>query len=114
MSKTYSEAAQAVYFKAARDLRKVAGEVLLDSCGPGATITPTGAQWAVGAARKYALAAHDLENKGHEVAVCTNRQETDNGKSKDAYSAAIDTFEAFCRQHFDADWDAIRNQAYGW
>lgn len=112
--KTYSEAAQVEYFHLARQLRRLASEVLLDSCRPGATITPTGAQWAVYVARKYALAAHKAENTGHELAVCTNRQDTDNGKSKDAYGRAIDKFEAFCRQHFEGDWDAMRKQALGW
>lgn len=115
MSQTYSEAAQKTYFKAARELRKIAGEVLTDTAAPTAAFTRNGATWAVSVARKYALLAHELEDKGHELAVCSNLDDTLNGKSKDKYSACVDTFEARLLENFPVkDLKAIRDQALGW
>src|SRR5690348_4816732 len=114
---TYSEAAQKAGFKHARELRKIAGEVLTDTVRPGAVVTRDGATWAVSVARKYALLAHEVEDAAHALAVCSNLDDTLNAKSKDAYSAAIDKFEEGVTKFLnltDKQWKQIRDQALGW
>jgi hypothetical protein len=111
---TYSEAAQKAGFKHARELRRIAGEVLRDTAAPSAAFTRRGAVWAVSVARNYALLAHEVENAAHELAVASNLDETLNGKSKDAYSAAVDEFEGRGLREFDADWKSVRDVALGW
>ena len=93
MTKTYSEAAQAVLFKASRDMRKVAASVLDDCTNSVELRSEATHQWAKNTARVYAELANELENKGHERTLATVRQENELFKSRQAYSAAIDAYE---------------------
>ena len=93
MTKTYGEAAQAVLFKAARDMRKVAASVLDDCTNSVELRSERTHEWAKNTARVYAELANELENKGHERAVSTARQENELYKSHRAYEDAIDRYE---------------------
>lgn len=95
--KTYSEARQEILFKAARDLRKVAASVLDDTTDGGAGISRSNTRWAIDLAARISRQAWDIEESGHEQCVATRIQETNLTKSKDAYSRAIDRFEARVR-----------------
>jgi hypothetical protein len=92
MIKTYSERRQAILFRAARDMRKVAVDALDDVTNP-AELTGNSAPWAKSVARKTAETANELESNGHEEAIATARQETDLYQSRREYEQAIDRFE---------------------
>lgn len=90
--KTYSEQRQAILFRASRELRKVAAQVLDDVNHP-AELTGRTAPWAKGIAKRTAEQANRLEIEGHEQTIASNRSETEIAKSHRAYSDAIDRFE---------------------
>src|SRR5262249_37365103 len=92
-SKTYSEQRQAILFRAARDLRKVATS-LLDDVVEDAELDGQTAPWALSVAQNTARLANDLEDKGHEQARATARQENDLYNSRRAYVKAFEAFEA--------------------
>lgn len=98
MTKTYSEARQEILFKAARDLRKVAASVLDDTVDAGAGISRQTVKWAIDLAARISRQAWEIEESGHEQCVASRIQETNLSKSKDAYSRAIDRFEARVRE----------------
>jgi hypothetical protein len=89
MPKSYSEQRQAIFFKAARDLRKVACQVLNDCTDP-AEFRGSTYEWAREHAANIMLRAAELENEGHEQCVATPLAETLLTKSKDEYSLAVD------------------------
>lgn len=86
--KTYSEQIQAIDFKAARELHKVAAQVLNDCSEPAEFRGPT-AHWAITRARAIMERARELENHGHEQCVASSLAETLLSKSKDVYSEAV-------------------------
>lgn len=92
-TKTYSEAAQAVLFKAARDMRKVAASVLDDVTNSVELRSERTHEWAKSTARLYAELANELEERGHERCYTEARLEVGLFKSRQAYSAAIDAYE---------------------
>ena len=93
MTKTYSEKRQAVYFKAARELRKIAGEILDDVQTPTELRGDT-ASWAKNQAAFTARKANEIEDLGYGETVASAHTEVANYKSRDAYTRAIDQFEA--------------------
>jgi len=93
-TQTYSEARQKVYFKASRELRKVAAEALDDVQNDVELQSEETIRWAINLARVTAEQAREVEDKGHEQCIASNLDETLLLKSKDAYSAAIDSFES--------------------
>ena len=95
--KTYSEQRQAILFKAARQLRVVAAQVLDDTVDAGAGISRQTVRFCIQHAANAARLAWDLEEKGHEQCVATQRQNTDLSRSHDYYSGAINRFEARVR-----------------
>lgn len=92
-TKTYSEAAQDVLFKAARDMRKVAASVLDDVTNSVELRSEQTHEWAKSTAALYARLANELENQGHERRVASVRAERGLFKSRQAYSDAIDRYE---------------------
>lgn len=92
-TKTYSEQRQAILFRAARDLRGVASQVL-DDVREDAELTGSTVVWAKQQAARTAKLANDLEGRGHEETVGTTRAENDLSRSRQKYSEAIDDFEA--------------------
>lgn len=96
MTKTYSEQRQAILFRAARDLRAVACQVLDDVTNE-AELTGTTPAWAKSVALKTATLANELESQGHEEAIASPRAESGLTRSKEHYSQAIDAFEARIR-----------------
>jgi hypothetical protein len=93
MNRTYSEQRQAILFRAARDLRGVAGQVLDDVTNPVELTSATTPAWAKSVARKTAEMANDLERQGHEQGPATTRQENELARSRQIYSVTIDAFE---------------------
>ncbi|HEY7421489.1 MAG TPA: hypothetical protein VH541_05720 [Gaiellaceae bacterium] len=93
MTKTYSEQRAAIFFKAARDLRKVACEVLDDVQTDAEFANLDTLKWAKGTAAKISQEANDLELQGHDLVQATPRQEADLSRSRALYRRAVDGFQ---------------------
>ena len=95
---TYSERRQTILFRASRELRKVAVDVLGDVNNP-AELTGRTAAWAKGLARQTAEQANQLETIGHERCIATTRAERALYRAHREYEEAIDRFEERLRAH---------------
>lgn len=94
MTKTYSLMRQATYFKAGRELLKIAGCVLDDTFTTSdERVTEATARWAIQTARNTAKQGHALIDLGHEQCVASQHGNTMNSKAMYVYSQAIDRFE---------------------
>jgi hypothetical protein len=93
ITKTYSEERQEVLFRASRELRRVACNVLDDVVEP-AELTGRTTVWAKSTAAETAKLANELEERGHEQCVASRRSENALFKVRREYEAAIDAFEA--------------------
>lgn len=102
MTKTYSEQRQLILFKASRDLRKVAAQVLDDVQNEVELRNASTLAWATTLAQRIAEQANELENTAHELCVASSLSETLLYKSRRAYEASIDAFEA--RITYFAPW----------
>ena len=111
MTRTYSEQRQLIYFKAARDLRKVAASVLDDVVNDGELAQQHTIVWAINNASIVAKQAYALESLGHEQCVASVRAETDLYKSRRAYDASIDAFEARVKARGEVDLDQAHKLA---
>lgn len=103
-TKTYSELRQATYFKAARELVRIAQAFLDDTFSDqgveyGELVTPQTARWAIEGARQTAKQAQALFTLGHEQCIASQLSETLNNKAWYAYSKAITRFEDRVRKH---------------
>jgi hypothetical protein len=94
MIKTYSEQRQAILFKASRELRLVACQVLDDVRNPVELASDSTLSWAKSVARHTAEMATELEDRGHEEAIASPRAETDMRRSHGRYQRSIDAFQA--------------------
>ena len=94
MTKTYSEMRQAAYFKAARDLRKVACSCWDDLINEVETGNMATLIWTKSNAKNTMDQAQRLEDLGHEQAIASALDETLLRKSKTAYSTALEA----CRE----------------
>jgi len=93
---TYTERRQAILFKAARDMRSVACEIL-DEVQLQSEFIGRSASWAKSTAASTARQARELETLGHEQTIADGRQNGLNYRSLRAYEAAIDHFEERAR-----------------
>lgn len=93
MTKTYSEQAQAVLFKASREMRKVAATVLDDVTNEVELLSEDTHRWAKDTARLYAERANELEIQGHGLTVASRRAETELFKARQVYYRSIDAYE---------------------
>src|SRR5215467_4377076 len=98
MTKTYSERRQAALFRASRELRKIAVDILDDVTEP-AELTGRTPSWAKSVCRTTLELATELEGRGHEETIAPARAETDLFQSKREVELAIDRFEARLREH---------------
>ncbi len=93
MTKTYSEVQRGILFKAARDLRKLACEVLNDVSDQEIVSLAT-FTWAKGWAARYAIQANTLENEGYEIGTYLDgRTAGYQARSRREYSKAVDNFQ---------------------
>jgi len=91
---SYSDQRAAILFKAARDMRLVACQVLDDVQNEVELLSDTPA-WAKSVAKKTAELASDLENRGWEdCGFASTRTQNLLLNSKLNYSQSIDAFEA--------------------
>lgn len=102
MTKTYSEALQGIYFKAARDAFGVAAEVLNDCTEPAEFRNPQTVEWAKALSKRISTQAYALEDLGHEQAIATAAQETNLAKAKLVWSEAISR-----HQRLVAEWNGV-------
>lgn len=93
MNKTYSEQHQAALFRAAREIRAIAGQVLDDMQNDVELTSQPTHIWARSTAKHYAEKAYAMEEEAHEIAIASSRQETSILKSKSEYSTKIDAYE---------------------
>lgn len=93
MTKTYSEQYQAALFRAAREVRGIASEVLSDMQNEVELTNQATHLWAQKTAKYYAEKANELETQAHEVCVASNRAVTLQAKSRDIYSEQINAYE---------------------
>lgn len=93
-TKSYSEQRQAILFKAARDMRRVAASILDDVQNEVELSWIPTLSWAKEATRKTAELANELEQRGHEETLASPRAESLLFASHGHYSQAIDRFEA--------------------
>ena len=91
-TKSYREQASAVLFRAARDMRKVAGQVLDDSVLDNELTSPETHTWVRQTARKYSELATDLEAQACEALGFFDRPAATR-RSQQAYSQQIDAYQ---------------------
>jgi hypothetical protein len=92
-NKGYRDQRQSVYFRAARDLRATAAQILDDCTGDPYLLEET-ARWAKNLAREYAVEAEEFEAKGWQVtAMVSTGVKSGLTKSHGDYSRAVDEFE---------------------
>jgi len=92
-TKTYAEMRQAAYFKAARELRKVAALVLDDIQNETELRSIRTLEWAKMFAARVARQAQAQEDLGHEQCVASAHAEAANRRSHEAYSNAVTAFQ---------------------
>jgi len=93
MNLSYSDQRQRIYFRAARELRAVACEILDDVQNP-VELTGESAPWAFRLAVQTAKDANAVADKGHEQCVADARTNAPNFKSGRTYHEAINAFQA--------------------
>lgn len=108
MTQTYSEARQAILFKASRELRKVAAEVLDDVQNDVELANVATLKWAKAKARTICTQANELETLGHEACIAPALANTLLTKSKTAYSKSITAFEARISERLTLTYDEVR------
>ena len=91
---SYSEQYQRALFAAARQVRKIAAEVLNDVQNNVELTSESTHQWVRQTAKHYADKARELELAGHEVCISSGHSDAANNRSHATYGAAIDAYEA--------------------
>jgi hypothetical protein len=93
-TQTYFEQSQAIYFRAAREMRKVAAQVLHDMQNDVELTSDRSHEWARGTAKHYADQANALDEAGYAIThLIPAGTETANRRSRELYSHAIDAYE---------------------
>jgi hypothetical protein len=93
MTKTYSEQMQIALFRAAREIRSIAGQVLDDMQNDVELTHEATHIWARTTAKHYADKANALEVEAEEASYASARQEREQRASRDLYSTKIDQYE---------------------
>lgn len=89
----YRDRAQIALFRAARELRAVAGSVLDDMQNDVELTSAISTEWAKGRAREYAEQANALEQSAYECGTPDTRTERAMRKSRQTYADAITAYE---------------------
>jgi hypothetical protein len=87
MTKTYSEMRQLAYFRAAREMYRIAEMTLLDTLAD-EVLTERSMNWARDTAGRNYDKAYALETTGHEECIASNRSEKALRNARSAVTAA--------------------------
>lgn len=91
--KTYSEQRQAAYFRAAREMYRVATQILDDSTNDAELTSEATHEWVKNQSRITMERGRELEEKGHEERIATVRQENALFQAKMRHAASITAYE---------------------
>lgn len=93
MTTGYRDRTALAYFRAAREIRAVAGSVLNDMQNDVELTSETSHEWAQKTARGYAERANALEQSGYDCGAADARTENAMRKSRQTYSDAVTAYE---------------------